>query len=227
MEEYKYSLEEVRKDKLKTLGVICYNLYIDRLVVLPETENTIISIKNILEKYLQVKRTKENLGLLNVYEAKIAEKLVKIGCICFNLYVDARLFDERLVSGCREIATINYKINCEANYKKVQASRNMQATGSNLKQHNLNKSQNIPNRKAETIDTVDVNTYTNQNKSKRKKKQTQTQTKNPTKTQTQIEFQASVPYGMEPIPIDYKKCMCGYKNKSEARFCGKCGAKLS
>lgn len=226
MDEYKYSLEEVRKDKLKALGIVCYNLYIDRLVVLSETENSIISTKNIFEKYMLVNRTKENLGLLNVYEAKIEEKLVNIGCICFNLYVDARLFDERLASGCREIASINYEINCEANYKKVQASRKVQSASDNLKQDNLSKSQNIPKRKAETTCTAE-DTHTsqiqNQNKSKRKK----IQTKNQTKIQTQNDFNAHIPYGMELIPAGFKKCICSYKNKPEARFCGKCGAKLA
>lgn len=219
MEEYKSSLEEVRKDKLKVLGIVCYNLHIDRAVVLPETENTIISIKSILEKYLQIKRTKENIALLNIYEAKFDEKFVKIGCICFNLYVDARLFDERLVSVCREVATINYKINCEANYKKVQDSRNMCAAGNNLKQHNLSESQGIPNCKTDTTGTANANTYTSQNQNKSKRKKSQTKTQN--------DFNVYVPYGMEPIPAGFKKCMCGYKNKPEARFCGKCGAKLS
>lgn len=39
--------------------------------------------------------------------------------------------------------------------------------------------------------------------------------------------QENVPYGMEPIPIHYKQCVCGYRNKEEAWFCGKCGSKLS
>lgn len=31
---------------------------------------------------------------------------------------------------------------------------------------------------------------------------------------------------IEPIPNDFKQCLCGYKNKKIALYCGKCGLKL-
>lgn len=36
-----------------------------------------------------------------------------------------------------------------------------------------------------------------------------------------------MPFGLEDIPDDYKECLCGYKNISEANFCGRCGKKLT
>lgn len=37
----------------------------------------------------------------------------------------------------------------------------------------------------------------------------------------------SCPPGLEPVPVNPRVCLCGYKNLQRANFCGKCGLKLS
>lgn len=181
--EHEYILEQARNDKIKTLGFLCYNLYVDGVMVFPEMNGIVNDIKRTLSYLLVLRQSNTDVNYLNVQETSLDEKLTELGCICYNLYVDSKLFNNKVLSLCDSISSINHEI-----------TNGLQATSH----------YEYPSSYEEPTPSV-------------------SKEKNTTHSKLKVEC----PYGMEPIPPDYKRCMCGYRNKSEAIFCGKCGAKLS
>ncbi|MBE7051378.1 MAG: hypothetical protein E7395_02245 [Ruminococcaceae bacterium] len=39
-------------------------------------------------------------------------------------------------------------------------------------------------------------------------------------------LKVTCPAGLEPIPVNYKKCSCTYHNRHDAIYCARCGTKL-
>lgn len=174
-------LEQSRNDKIKSLGFLCYNLYTDGVMVFPEMNGIVDDIKKTLNYLLLLRKNNIDSNYLQMQETALDEKLTELGCVCYNLYVDSKLFNNKVLSLCDSISSINHEIT-----NGLNTSRQYQIGEEEMSTPACEK-RNV----------------------------------------TQSKLKITCPYGMEPIPADFKKCICGYRNKSEARFCGRCGAKLS
>ena len=183
--EYEYILEQSRTDKIKSLGFLCYNLYVDGVIVFPDMNEIVEDIRTALNNLLVLRQSNAGTDYMQIQESNLNEKLTELGCICYNLYVDSKLFNNEILALCDSISSINHEI----------------ANGlSPLEQGSYDYLyENHEPLRAESAH----------------------------KNKTGSKLKVTCPYGMEPIPTDFKRCRCGYRNKHEAQYCGKCGAKLS
>lgn len=179
---HEYILQQSRNDKIKTLGFLCYNLYVDGVMAFPEMNGIVDDIKKTLNYLLVLRQNNIDANYLQMQETTLDEKLTELGCICYNLYVDSKLFNSQVLSLCDSISSINHEIT-----NGLRVSQYEYPSGFEKPKRHISEKRNV----------------------------------------TQSKLKVTCPYGMELIPSDFKKCVCGYRNKSEARFCGKCGAKLS
>ena len=150
----------------------------------PEMNGIVGDIKTQLGSLLDLKREVENSDRLHSKEISLDEKLTELGCVCYNLYIDSKLFNNKVLSLCDSICSINHEI---TNGLDVAAA-----------------SCEYPRNYEDGVKPIGEKKYV-----------------------TNSKLKVTCPYGMEPIPPDFKKCICGYRNKREASFCGRCGAKLS
>ncbi|MCH5185842.1 MAG: zinc ribbon domain-containing protein [Oscillospiraceae bacterium] len=191
---YGYDLEQSRIEKIKTLGLLCYNLYIDGVIVFAGMNETVDSISNSLDYLLMLRQNNSNEVYLKTQESSLNEKLENLGLDCYNLYVDRKLLDNRILTLCASISELNLELNKEITY-----------TGSSAPYddfdhpHGYRGLYNYRN----AVNSADEYDRTSHYKLK-----------------------ITCPSGMEPIPFDFKKCTCGYKNRSDAKYCARCGAKL-
>ncbi len=181
--EHEDILEQSRNDKIKALGFLCYNLHVDGTMFFPEMNEMVDDIKKTLNYLLALRQSNSGAEYLQIQEKRLNEKLVELGCICYNLYVDNKLFNSEILSLCNSISSINREI---TDGLKV-ASQQENLSGFEESKRSVKENKNV----------------------------------------TQSKLKITCPYGMEPIPANFKRCICGYRNKPEARFCGKCGAKLA
>lgn len=178
-----YGLEQSRSDKIVSLGCLCYNLYVEGVMVFPEMNRIVPDIKKLADHLSNIRRGNYDDIYISNQEYALRDKLMELGCVCYNLYVDSRLFNSNVLSLCDTISSINYEItNGAKGFKRYDSKDGYE------KPKNISKSN---------------------------------------RSTAQSELKVACPYGMEPIPAGFKKCVCGYRNRPEARFCGKCGAKLS
>ncbi len=176
-----YTLEQSRNDKIKTLGFLCYNLCVDGVMNFSEMVVLVNAIKEELNYLLELRNHNATSDFQKLQEENLNEKLTELGCICYNLYVDNKLFNNNLMLLCDSISTINQELI------------------DSLKTDNQSDFNDVNSEKSD-------NEYRNA---------------------TESRLKVTCPYGMEPIPVNFKQCICGYRNRSEAKYCGKCGAKLS
>lgn len=181
-QEHEYILRQSRNDKIKALGFLCYNLYVDGVLIFPEMNGIVNDIKRTLNNLLALRQNNIDANYLKTQETALNEKLTELGCVCYNLYVDSKLFNNQVLSLCDSISLINHEIT-----NALSAPQYKYPSSFEMPENYIDEKRNV----------------------------------------TQSKLKVTCPYGMEPIPPDFKKCVCGYRNKSEARFCGKCGAKLS
>lgn len=159
-----YQLENDRRDKVKSLGFICYNLYVDNTMCFPEMDGTVRSIKAIL--------TGQN--SIQLHEELLNEKIIDLGFVCYNLYTSGRVLSAEIMSICNDIAELNRQLK-EAAHTGVESPESIK------------------------FDSV---------------------------AQGSSGLDLSCPFGMEFVPPNHKECRCGYRNRPEAIFCGKCGTRL-
>lgn len=157
---YESDLEKSRSEKIKSLGFLCYNLYVDGAMAFPEMNDHIGIIRGAMKSLMELRKDEINVASSKLQEINLDEKLLELGCICYNLYIDKKLFNNELLSICDSISEIS---------KELRANE-------------LGIASEEPDN--------------------------------------------NCPYGMEPIPENYKKCKCGYRNRPIAKFCGKCGELL-
>lgn len=188
-EEYQKDLEGSRNDQVRALGFLCYNLYADGAAVCPNMDGMVEEIKKNVTALFAEKQTDRNDNRLYSQEKNLNDQLMALGLLCYNLYVDRKLFHHQVQSLCDSISSINQEI----------AGR----TGTS------------PETEKERNNSETVNDSSGYEETVAEKKHG-----------TQSKLKVTCPYGMEPIPVHFKQCICGYRNQSEARFCGKCGAKL-
>ena len=169
-------LEQSRSEKIRTLGFLCYNLYVDGILCAPEMGETVKIIKQNLDQLFALRRSNSGEDEQERQNTRLNDKLTELGCICYNLYIDGSLINNELLSLCDSITELSREIT-EAKNPKQQASA--------------------------TDQDLEVN-----------------------KVRESSELKITCPYGMEPIPVNFKQCMCGYRNRSDARYCAKCGSKL-
>lgn len=172
--DFRYYLEQTRSEKIKSLGFLCYNLHVDGVMSIPKANETVAQIREKLNELLVLRENNVGEELLKMQESDLNEKLIELGCICYNLYVDRRIYDSEVLILCDSISAINKEI--------ANAPLTAYSDGSN-------------------------------------------KVKKPTSGyRGTSKLKVNCPYGMEPIPIDFKECMCGYRNRAEAKYCAKCGA---
>ncbi len=158
-----FALEQSRSNKLKQLGLLCYNNIIDGTITFPEMA---YSAEEIKKTFMTLTEQRRNAGGAEKLEQRLDYMLSGLGCVCFNMYVDKKLFPDKILALCGSISDIN---------------------------HELKMKDEAPA---------------------------------PRDTEKETGLKVNCPYGMEPIPVNFKLCGCGYRNRSEARYCAKCGAKL-
>lgn len=179
-DDIRKSLETERVDVIKNLGYLCYNLHIDGAIAFPEMKMLVDEIKQCINSSRSSDNS-ANIVLLNAQQARLEEKISELGCICYNLYVDKKLLNEKILNLCIALSSINGRI----------------VSGNGMLTDNIRERVNSGNEPiSETNNVYD-------------------------------KFKVNCPYGMEPIPANYKRCVCGYRNRPEAVYCGRCGAKLN
>lgn len=187
-------LDGMRNDKIKDLGYLCYNMFIDGTNISPEFRNLVLDMHNYI-LYIKALRREHQFDInLSLYEGKLNEKAMELGCLYFNMYIDNKVYSDRAAELCNSISSLNQMI-CS---KPTQAANGMKPSP-----YDAYEVQESNNKYSSIWDKEKKNKVTSQRKLK-----------------------ISSPYGMEPIPTNFKKCSCGYRNYSFARYCGKCGAKL-
>lgn len=164
-------LEQLRNDKIKALGFVGYNLYVDGALTFPEINGIAEEVKGILGKILALRGNFGDINEIRRQEEMLDTKLTELGCICYNLYIDKKLFNDNLLSLCDAISSINFDIN------------------------------NVPEAMSQAENDEEEDEQNDELYGIRSEE-------------------------MEPIPMHFKQCICGYRNKPEANFCGKCGTKL-
>ena len=122
------------------------------------------------------------------------DKILELGCICFNAYIDRKLFNNQILELCDDISLINSEI-----IKGLNDSELCDEQGA-FEPHDETEENTEENNDIK----VDVDKSTVANKT-----------------------EEDYPYKMEVIPANFKRCRCGYRNRPEAVFCGKCGSKLA
>ena len=193
--------EALRNEKIRSLGLVCYNLYVDGNIKFPEIT---VAAERV---HLELMKSED----AQSRDEKLSERLSELGCTCYNLYVDKKLFNSAVLELCDSIAGING----ELAGKKAATAKGRPTNGSTgggtdkdggtakTATHAFHietggETVNFPDgdvsgEASGTVDNV---------------------------------FRVTVPYGMEPIPINCKRCRCGYRNRSYAYYCARCGAKL-
>ena len=196
---FKTALEQLRSDKIKSLGFLCYNLYVDGAMKFPEMGETADDIGKILNHMTDVRKSNPGADYLQKQEDVLTEKLTDLGCICYNLYIDRKLFNNKVLSLCDNIASISSEI----------------ANGLTIVRQD--------DYEAESVMEPPIPEY---RKETEYKKESEYKMAAEHESMTESDLKAKYPYGMEPIPAGFKKCRCSYRNRHEAKFCAKCGAKL-
>lgn len=192
----KDSLEKERMDRLKELGYLCYNLSLGNNSI-SEYETTI----NVMRTYafnMTSGRVNNREDDLLRYSEMLNEKATELGCACFNRYIDNELTSGGMMELCASISEINSKI-AAANEQFYDRFNDVTPTAPEAGQDSMEYNGMPP----EGSIVFSVNS------------------KNP-----HSDLRINYPYGMEPIPTNAKICACGYRNRSYAVYCGKCGAKL-
>ncbi len=173
--------EKARTEKLKDLGLLCYNLYVNKAFSSVEINRAAGNIKDQMTSLMLAQNAGRDETSIRRLEDGLNGMLTELGCFCYNSYVDGKPLHPGLLSVCRSFAA-----------SSIQSVNGKNDNGAN-------------DSGAETIDASD----------------------RAVSDQAEESFESSSSYEMEPIPVNFKLCpSCGYRNKNEAWFCGKCGAKL-
>ncbi len=183
-QETEKNLKIKRNDEIKALGFLCYNLYVDGVMTLPEMSESVDGIKRTLDYLLVLRQNNFSTDYMQMQEDTLNTRLTELGCICYNMYIDKRLFNSKVLSICDSISSINDEIKNGSKSSAWSASE----SGADMK-----------------AESTEINL----------------------KNTPQSELKEAYSYGMEQIPTDFKECTCGYRNRPEARYCAKCGTKLS
>lgn len=170
----KGELEKARSDKIKSLGFLCYNLCVDEAMAFPEMNGAVAEIRKSLGRLMELRESNAGGEYVKLQEAALDERLTELGCICYNLYVDGKLFNSGVLALCDSISAINGEIALPQR-KRVRSEQRGDKSASGV---------------------------------------------------TSSKLKINCPYGMEPIPTRCKPCGCGYRNRFDAKYCARCGARL-
>ena len=258
-QNHEYVLEQSRTEKLIHLGFLCYNLYVDATMVFPEMCGVAEEIKRALDALMELKKSNPNNPLLQMQEAWLNDKLAEMGCICYNLYIDSKLINNKVLSLCDSITSINREIiEGEPTPAEDDGVNDLEAAVKTEEDPDRKEEMPDTEQKEEAEETASLEEMSFMALSPLVAEETETDSApaesskipesdpmscsamsepempelarpNPSqgeKPTTFSKMRVSCPFGMELIPAGYKRCGCGYRNRPEARFCGKCGAKL-
>lgn len=102
--EITLELEQLRDEKLNSLGLICYNQYIDGTMAFSEMNEPVAEIRWLLEQLMELRKDELNAAAIKYNEIQLKEKLTALGCICYNLYVDGRMMSSDIAFICNEVS---------------------------------------------------------------------------------------------------------------------------
>ncbi|MCD7778077.1 MAG: hypothetical protein LUH47_06205 [Clostridiales bacterium] len=209
----KEKLEILRNEKAKELGYLCYNMAADGVLLNIEIQPYISAVKSCFEKFKITTGSQKQ-----YYALQLDKEAESLGYVYYNLvYINKKATSGSLETLCRNIADISDEI---AGRKTAVAVSNGTAVSGGNKSIYLGDTSFLEKvKRRETREsfvsdfedsfTDEFETDFNEN------------------TENNMNgFKVNCPYGMEPIPVNAKKCRCGYRNRSYAKYCGKCGAKL-
>ncbi len=214
--------ENARQEKLIELGFICYNRYFNGTFRVAHFTNIFYEVRIIMDKLRVARYQMDSMFLAQSYEYQLREKILEFGCICYNLYIDDIVYDSAINGLCEYIRQINsniIRISSPQSYfapvsRAVQGGYLVDATDEviDISDNTVIQSPSgngISELKLESNDTG-YGTFSSSEISH---------------TSSYKEFGASA-HGMEPVPPDYIRCRCGYRNRSYASFCARCGRQL-
>lgn len=184
-----YALEYELNDKLKSLGFLCYNKYVDSVVVISGVDELLSKIKNDFYRYSMLRNDNADEESIREQEEQMSSDLIELGCACFSIYVDGRMENLEFIPLCEDVSFLSSQIaNARLNQPMDTPVESSQNDGQSI-----------------VFDSSFGNNEV---------------------IADNVDSENNCPYGMEPIPKNFIKCSCRYKNREDAVFCAKCGTKF-
>ncbi len=226
--------EIARQEKLSELGFVCYNRYSDGAIKSPLFRNGFYSIRTTMDKLLVARDQMRSLELASKYDQRLRSDLLDFGCVCYSLYVDGEISDPYLSAICENIKQLNKSIMVLKNSPAVKAYNEsvvyQKDIGTDETDYSvvINHNVDLGVRKASGGSELRLGTsglrsdYRSSHRGSSRRGSVRSSHSGSSKERLKV----TLPYGMEPIPDEYIRCRCGYRNRSDAVFCAKCGRVL-
>jgi len=223
--------ESTRQEKLSELGFVCYNRYSDGVIRSPYFKDAYYNIRTAADKLLVARYQMRSPDLTYKYEERLRNELLELGCLCFSLYIDGKITDAHVSSVCENIKQLNLTIaslrdhggtqGYDGNvlYKKgsiVSESDDSGLIVDNVSQDAV-KVRGGGELRLEPALFGHISAYRSSHRGR---------VRSSRRGSSAERLKVTLPYGMEPIPDEYIRCRCGYRNRSNAVFCAKCGKAL-
>lgn len=189
--------DAILNEKLTELGYLCYNVAVDNKGFIPQARDNINLMKSCFDYILILRKNSLNSTLAQKYEMFLDDQAAELGRMCFNLYVDKKIYAVQIGQMCNLISDIS---------KELYSDKSTVSVNDEI---DIENSKVIISSSEVDFKNEEMDNYDRKHHSKEKN-----------------DFKMTLPYGMEMIPVDAKVCKCGYRNRSIAKYCGKCGAKL-
>ena len=209
-----WKMELERQEKLFELGTEFFNRYHPedcRNMLYKSCYGEIITAK---DKLTVARYYLGSYELSEMYDALLKEKLVELGCICYNFYLDSLLDNPLLCRKCEYIKLLSDGIsNLHGSSANPYITDNCidVTDGAEIIINNSLYTVGVSNNCSYPTTVADeMNSYS-QNK-----------------PALNLTVQNQVPDIdlIEPVPENFRKCKCGYKNRGYAVFCARCGKQL-
>lgn len=206
------SNETVRdiNERINELGILVYNMFIDKKPVPVE-----------LSRHCEMSRNMIASG------GNIEDAIQSIGFYTYNLFMDNKINIQEAGRLCMEISELSTKL-LRPNMSYAENDNDVDRTMAMAADEVNTSYQNKPFADTATMGMPFTNTRS-ANTAFSNASFTDTAdgaVQYPETSDGNNDLMINYPYGMEPIPTEYKRCGCGYRNKGYANFCGKCGAPL-
>ena len=278
----KYFLDKKREDALKNLGFLGYNLYIDKRLTFGEMTAVVAEIKEAMARIQTFRQSEMHAAGLKAQEQLLDDKIMELGFMCYNFYIDKKIFNDEMLKVCEEIDGINNEIANDSGAGEILPSIIPEeepapaveeseplagaaampegedslcapdlfpATEAAVEELNTPPVADYSTPPVADYSTPPVADYSTPPVADYSTPPVADYSTPPVadySTPPVADYSADAQAapaesienwgqvmgdesteGMEPIPEDFKRCMCGYKNKPYANFCGKCGARLA
>ena len=139
-------------EKLKELGLLCYNFCVDGMAF-PGEAAPVIEVKSAITRFFAERQNSANEAGLLESERFLNEKLIKLGSSCCEMYQNGEYLNEEITVLCRDICLESRAswtpIDTGANYRKKEKQVQSETgnTGDTVNANNAgnaNNTQQIP-----------------------------------------------------------------------------------